>query len=175
MKAILPCYSPKTRAALDAHNKACSDVAAARAKVVAEREAILSDALAGKIDAATIRARADAVKLAELQANLAERAALAPASKLWAMAKADLEAEAERRAALAAKREAEIDKKAEEIGAGPMQRDAMQAEDKEWGQHEAARQEAQSMASVGIPTEADAHRREALEAEISAAVLALLR
>ena len=175
MKQIHACYSPKTRAAIVAFNKTMEAVAASRTAAETERAAILADALEGKADAATIRRRADAVKLSELQGDLSERAALAPLSGVWEMAKKDFEAETDRQAALAAKREAELDAKAEELGAGPMQRHYMQVEDKVWGQHEAARQEAQSMASVGIATEADTQRRGALELEIGAAVRALLR
>ena len=84
-------------------------------------------------------------------------------------------AESDRHAALAAKREAEIDAKAEAMDAGPMQRDAMQREDKVWNGHAAARDDAYHAAANGLLTSEDSQRIDELERDVAAQVAALLR
>ena len=175
MKHVYPCYSKQTRTAIEELNAAIARAKSERADTAAAISALEADAVAGKIDFATIRQRADAVRERRLKADLIELQAMQTLEHISELHKRDLAAEADRQAALAAKRAEELDKKATEMGAGPLQRDAMQREDKAWNAHETARHDAYHAAADGLLTSEDSKRIEELRRDVAAQVAAMLR
>lgn len=175
MKIIHAAYSKSTRTAIEAFNAAMQRAKAERDGAAAERASLESEALSGKIDVRGLRQRADACRERRLAADLGELQALKSLAGLNALHNRDMSAEADKQIDAISKREAEIEKKAAEMDAGPLQRHAMFVEDKTRKACELARQEAQTAASNSLQTPEDSRRIEELEIEVAAQVAALLR
>ena len=175
MKHIYPAYSKPLRTAIEAVNAAIAHAKTEREAAAAERERLESEALSGQIDVGGLRQRADACRERRLAADLTELKALKSLDALTAAHKRDLSAEADKQAAAAAKRASELEKKAAEMDAGPLLRNAMWVEDAALNACEMARLESQTAAGSILPTRDDFQRIAELERDVAAQVLDLLR
>lgn len=170
MKAVCDCYAAPTRAAIGAHNLALQAVADDRAAIQAERERVMADAIGGTGTAASLRKRIDSCRDKALQADIAELQALGELDALYALAREDWKAEAERHNDLESKRVAVLEAHAAELGMAPPQKHRLVLEDRTRRDLEEARKVANEQASKPYRTPDDSKRIEALKGQILAAL-----
>ena len=160
MKGIQTNYAPETAAAFEAFNSALDSIAVERAAIKAEREAIVSDALANVTKTCALRKRLATSVDRSLDCDRAELVLLEnDLPKMERAAKADWKTEAERFAAIEADRVAVLEKHAVELGMNPQQKHRLILEDRTRRDADEARKTAAERASKpNIITEDDAKR-----------------
>ena len=172
-KPIADCFTLATMEALTNYNTRLSLLWAARTAAERERDAIQADALTLAHDAATLKRRADAGRLAVFQADIDELRLLQSLPGLDVLVRKDWEVEAERLARVATQRERELEKQFKKIGLTDDQLDASLNQDKAWGEAVRQQSDAQRNASSGIFTIEEAQRRDELERAIQYAAARL--